>query len=59
VRYFVTGATGFIGGRLARDPSKASEMAAMGAQVVRGDIIDREGMRAPMAGADGVFHVAG
>jgi len=52
VRYFVTGATGFIGGRLARqlvtaghdvvvlarDPAKASELAGMGAHVVRGDV---------------------
>ena len=73
MRYFLTGGTGFIGGRLARqllaakhevvvlarDPAKASELAAMGAQVVRGDVTDKEGMRAAMAGADGVFHVAG
>lgn len=73
MRYFVTGATGFIGGRLARqllaaghdvvvlarDPAKASELAAMGATAVRGDVTDKESMRAPMAGADGVFHLAG
>jgi len=73
VRYFVTGATGFIGGHLARellaagndvivlarDTAKASDLAAQGAQVVRGDVTDKESMRAPMTGADGVYHVAG
>ncbi len=73
MKYFVTGATGFIGGRLARqllaadhqvivlarDPAKASDLAAMGAEVVRGDVTEKETLRVPMHGADGVFHVAG
>jgi len=73
VRYFVTGGTGFIGGRvarqllaaghevvaLARDPARASELAASGATIARGDVTERETMRAPMTGAEGVFHVAG
>lgn len=72
MRYFVTGATGFIGGRLARrlvedghqvvaiarTPSKAGDLAALGVEVHPGDITDRESMRAPMTGVDGVFHVA-
>jgi len=72
VKYFVTGATGFIGGRvarrllaaghtvtiLARDPAKAGDLAALGASVHQGDITDRSSLRAPMAGADGVFHIA-
>jgi nucleoside-diphosphate-sugar epimerase len=72
MRYFVTGATGFIGGRLARrlvgaghevvtiarTPSKADDLAALGVEVHQGDITDKETMRAPMSGADGVFHVA-
>ncbi|MDX2162444.1 MAG: SDR family NAD(P)-dependent oxidoreductase [bacterium] len=73
MRYFVTGATGFIGGRLARvllehghqvvivarTPGKAAALQALGAEVHQGDITDRESLRAPMQGADGVFHVAG
>src|SRR6058998_3130158 len=73
MRYFVTGATGFIGGHLvrqlidaghevditARDPGKAGELAQIGVRVHRGDITEMESMRAPMAGSDGVFHVAG
>ena len=73
MRYFLTGATGFIGGRLARqllaanhevvavarDPAKAEDLASMGAEVVRGDVTDKESTRVPMTGADGVFHVAG
>lgn len=73
MKYFVTGATGFIGGRvarqlaasghevitLARDPAKASDLAAPGITVVQGDITDKESMRAPMTGVDGVYHIAG
>lgn len=72
MRYFVTGATGFIGGRiagqlraaghevvaLARDPARATELRALGVTVHQGDITDRESLRAPMTGVDGVFHVA-
>jgi nucleoside-diphosphate-sugar epimerase len=73
LKYFVTGATGFIGGRvarqllaaghsviaLARDPGKAADLATLGATIARGDVTDRSSMRAPMRGADGVFHLAG
>jgi nucleoside-diphosphate-sugar epimerase len=71
--YFVTGATGFLGGALARrlrtdghevralarDPARASDLAAMGALIARGDVSDKSSMREAMRGADGVFHVAG
>lgn len=73
MRYFVTGATGFIGAHVARqlreaghevvavvrDPAKAKLLARVGVRVHRGDITDRESLRAPMTGADGVFHLAG
>src|SRR5438105_4490562 len=72
-RYFVTGATGFIGGRLARElagrghqvialarrPNQASDLAAAGVSLVQGDVTEPESLRRPMEGADGVFHVAG
>ena len=71
--YFVTGATGFIGGRVARqlvgeqhaviavarDPSRASELTALGVRVVGGDVTDKDSLRQPMRGVDGVFHLAG
>lgn len=71
-RYFVTGATGFIGGELTkqligrghqvvaliRSPHKALLLKALGVELHAGDITDRESLRAPMQGVDGVFHVA-
>ena len=70
---FLTGATGFVGGALAkqlaaagneiravvRDPAKASALAAMGVRLFPGDVANKDSMRAPMTGADAVFHVAG
>jgi nucleoside-diphosphate-sugar epimerase len=72
MRFFLTGATGFIGGEVAkqlgaaghkvvalvRDPSKAGHVAALGAALHKGDITDKESMRRPMTGVDGVFHIA-
>lgn len=72
-RYFVTGATGFVGGELAkqlvsrghavaalvRSREKARLLQAIGVELHEGDITDRTTLRAPMAGADGVFHAAG
>src|SRR2546427_4053292 len=72
MRYFVTGATGFIGTRLARqlreaghqvdaiarDPGKAGDLERIGVRLHKGDITEKESMRTPMAGADGVFHLA-
>ncbi|MBL7826907.1 MAG: NAD-dependent epimerase/dehydratase family protein [Saprospiraceae bacterium] len=73
MKYFLTGATGFVGGELARqlraaghevialvrNPGKATNLAALGVALVKGDVTDKESMRAPMSGCDGVFHVAG
>ena len=73
MKYFVTGATGFVGGVLARklreaghevhasvrSPEKAGELQAIGVKLFKGDVTAKESMRAGMTGVDGVFHVAG
>ncbi len=73
MRYFVTGATGFIGSHVAaqlrargdevvaivRSPKKQSLLPSLGVEVVVGDVIDRDSLRTPMRGVDGVFHIAG
>ncbi len=72
MRYFLTGATGFIGGRLAkalvanghevvalvRNAGQAAPLAEAGITLATGDITDQASMRPAMAGADGVFHLA-
>src|SRR5947199_9490729 len=72
-KYFVTGATGFIGGRvtrqlvgaghdvvaIARNPESAHDLESMGVDVRRGDITNPDSLRGPMAGVDGVLYVAG
>ncbi len=72
MNYFITGATGFIGNRvarallrgghdvvvLARAPHRARDLKALGATVVQGDVTDRDSMREGMRGVDGVFHIA-
>ncbi len=73
MKYFLTGATGFLGGVLARqlrenghevhavirNPQKASELQSLGVKLFTGDVTDKESMRQAMQGVDGVFHVAG
>jgi len=72
MRYFVTGATGFIGGRLVRllrtaghqvaalvrDPSRARELDSLACELHPGDITVKDTLREPMQGVDGVFHLA-
>ena len=68
----VTGATGFVGGNLARDlwnrgyevralirpGSNTLTMDGTGIRRVEGDILDRESLRLGMLGCDAVFHCA-
>jgi dihydroflavonol-4-reductase len=72
MKAFVTGATGFIGGHVAkklrargddvvalvRTPSKATELARIGCDLVEGDLADTSTLRTGMAGCDSVFHIA-
>jgi nucleoside-diphosphate-sugar epimerase len=72
MRYFVTGATGFIGSvlvkrlikdghkvsALVRDTRKAKWMEELGVDVHRGDITDPESLREPIEDVDGIFHLA-
>lgn len=71
-RYFVTGATGFVGAEVAkqlrtrghqvvalvRSPEKASLLAKLGCELHVGDITAPDTLRAGMRGVDGVFHLA-
>lgn len=73
MRYAVTGATGFVGGELARQlvaddhhvvalvrsPGKAAELTARGVELVPGDLDDADALDRLLEGADGLFHVAG
>jgi nucleoside-diphosphate-sugar epimerase len=73
MKAFVTGGAGFIGQHvvrkllargyevygLSRSEKSAGVLRKLGAQVVPGDISDKESMRESMAGSDVVFHLAG
>ena len=71
-KIFITGATGFIGGRLAeaacqqqlpvvglvRTWSRAARLARLPVQMVYGDILNIDSLRRSMKGCDVVFHCA-
>jgi dihydroflavonol-4-reductase len=69
----VTGATGFVGGHVARalvargdsvrvtfrDESRLSRLGGLDVETVRADVLDRGALRRAMRGCDLVFHTAG
>ena len=71
--FFITGATGFVGGRLAerlietgarvrclaRPTSNRRRLEALGVEFVDGDLNDRAALRRGVEGANVVFHLAG
>jgi nucleoside-diphosphate-sugar epimerase len=73
VNYFITGATGFLGGyitsyllegghlvtALVATRDEARDMASFGVRPHIGQVVEKEAMRRGMRGTDGVFHVAG
>jgi nucleoside-diphosphate-sugar epimerase len=71
VRAFVTGATGFIGGHVARklrergdevvalvrSPSKAGALRDLGCELLEGDLSSPDAIRRGVEGVDAVFHI--
>ena len=73
MRCALTGATGFVGGALARqlrrrgdevvalvrDPARSTHLSDLGIQLVNGDLGDLDSLDRLCADADALFHVAG
>ncbi|HET6653744.1 MAG TPA: NAD-dependent epimerase/dehydratase family protein [Nocardioides sp.] len=73
MRYAITGATGFVGGAVARrlreeghevvalvrDPARATALADLGVDLLPGDLDDVAALDRLCTGVDGLFHVAG
>jgi dihydroflavonol-4-reductase len=71
-KVLITGATGFIGGRLVetlreagyrmralvRDPARAGALTAAGVELAAGDVTDRESIERALDGVEGIFHLA-
>src|SRR6266513_284004 len=71
MRAFVTGATGFIGGHVARklrergddvvalvrSPDRAGQLRELGCELVEGDLSDEQAIRTGVQGCASVFHV--
>ncbi len=72
MKVFVTGATGFIGGEVARQlrargddvvclvrtPTKAAKLTELGCELVAGDLADTDAIATGIAGCDGAIHAA-
>jgi dihydroflavonol-4-reductase len=72
MRAFVTGGTGFIGGKvvrrlrergdevvvLVRSAGRAAELAELGCELVEGDLTSTDAIRRGVQGCDAVFHIA-